>query len=223
MIILMISMNSSCKIQVFVHAHAIKKKQRMRLKRKDTPVFLENPPGKIRSTTVAETKSRADCVLPANFSVVSPSRQQANACLAALCMVAISYLCLRYYHILRPVGSRILTLCPGATAVFLPPISISLPDSIARDLVAVHRSVENENTSCTGILLVIRALPYRDRYTFYAFSTLRFSSQHWIFQPASAESMSPFRREARNAVEPQEAARSSFESSSRKNRPGELT
>lgn len=90
--------------------------------------------------------------------------------------------CLPYYHILRPVGSRVLTLCPGATAAASSPrepISIALCRTPSRDLVAVHRSVENENTSCAGEPSW-RFVPCRDRYTFYAFSTLRSSRQHWI-------------------------------------------
>lgn len=95
--------------------------------------------------------------------------------------------CRPYYHILRPVGSRVLTLCPGATAATSSPrepISIALCRTPSRDLVAVHRSVENENTSCAGEPSW-RFVPCRDRYTFYAFSTLRSSRQHWI----SAESI----------------------------------
>jgi len=98
-----------------------------------------------------------------------------NACLVAYTRsrAAISYLC--YYHIPQLAGSRPYPLSRRLGCVF-PPRDHFHRSAPTRDLVAVHRSVENESTSCRS--------PPGDSYptvpcpmidTFYAFSTLRFS------------------------------------------------
>lgn len=97
-----------------------------------------------------------DCVLPAN--VVSPLRSSRERFLAAARRAAISYLATaavitfldpgrftRPYPLSRHLDGRF----PRAPCVhFHPSVSRGLPGLIAEDLVAVHRSVENESTSC---------------------------------------------------------------------------
>lgn len=107
---------------------------------------------------------------------------------------------------LAPAGSRVLTLSiyAGASDAFSPSAPVhfhlSRPGPIARDLVAVHRSVENESTSCRGppggSHLPCPA-PVTD--TFYAFSTAPFFQTTLPAAISSADWLSVFRRGARNA------------------------
>lgn len=164
----------------------------MRTKKRETRRSCRrHTPSRVRRAWPRRRRA-SERFLPASVGLAV--RVVANACLAASRVVSrqlvsraiIAFLTLR---ILPRVPS--LTLCPVAPRGRVSraaPISISPTGGpIARDLVAVHRSVENESASCRALPAASAARIYAPcpvTDTFYVFSTLRSSADGFPLSPS---------------------------------------
>lgn len=156
----------------------------MWIKKQDAPAFLRNTSGRIRRATVAETKSRVTLflrrILP-SFRRVHTSQTRVSRLYAC---PAISYLPALIITFFGPLVHASLPF--GAIAAFLPP-----PRAHFHLSAGPHRETLSPFTEAWKMRILLaqepswRFVPCRDRYTFYAFSTLRSSRQCWI---SSAES-----------------------------------